>query len=104
MKNTVRFKPENLMQRSEFIFEFCSECSAGFEESDGFRPCTIMERSQKLDINSQYYPAELIVSIRTGKPTCTAFEPIDDGDESDDDGLDDVRCTSTLDLFVEDAQ
>jgi hypothetical protein len=104
MKNTVRFKPENLMQRSEFIFEFCSECSAGMEYGNSFQPCTIMDRSQALDIKSPHYPAELIVSIRTGKPTCTAFVPIDDGDESDDDGLADVRCTSTLDLFVEDAQ
>ena len=81
------YRPSNGEEGEGFRISFCIQCVRGGYERTGVladKPCDILERSFWNKIDDPDYPTEWVYD-QDGDPTCTAFEPVEDDEETDED-------------------
>jgi len=77
-----KYRPSSGTEGCQFESEFCANCKAeeGYRNNpDDWDACEIITNSMCYAVDDPKYPKQWI--YKDGKPTCTAFDPVDGCDK-----------------------
>jgi len=91
-----KYRPANGTEGQIFEAKWCHKCKKSFAIGDE-EDCQIFARAFLFGTDDSEYPTEWIYDAQ-GKPTCTAFDHVDNPDS-----ISSYRCPDTPDLFGDEA-
>lgn len=95
MKPGDKYQPSNGSEGDWFTGKFCWQCIHCDPDPEGAKQCDILCKSLVFDTKDEEYPSEWTYDDN-GKPTCTAWQKWDWGNDGDPDDEDNPKAPPAL--------